>query len=369
MIAKLDQERAGWRARCRAAGAAGAALTLLLLAAGCGSEAESSYAPAAVVEAARVEPRNFSERLELVGQLTAAESVMIRPEIAGVVESVAFREGQRVEAGELLFTLRSGEQRAAVREANAQRALALDVFKRTEALSKVKVSALSELDRARAEVEAAEANVDMARINLERTEIRAPFDGALGARLVSPGDRIDSDTDLVQIDAVEKLRLEFSLPESAVSLAGIGLAVSVQVAAFPDEPFAGEVYFVSPSLDPTSRRLPLKAWVANQEGRLRPGMFGRVEIEVDRVHSALVVPDGAIAFDAAGTFVWRVSDEQRAERVKVELGPRQDGQVVVRSGIAAGDVIVTSGNLKLFPGIAVQIREPAKDVAASTEPN
>jgi membrane fusion protein (multidrug efflux system) len=341
----------------------------LLIAAGCGSDAESVYAPEAVVEAARIDPQRFAEHLELVGQFTAAESVMIRPEIAGVIAFVAFQEGQRVEEGAPLFTLRSGEQRAALREANAQRALALDVFKRTEALSKVNISALSELDRARAEVEAAEANVDMARINLERTEIRAPFDGAMGARLVSPGDRVDSDIDLVQLDAADKLRLEFSLPEAAVSLAQSGLSVAVRVAAYPDEVFSGEVFFVSPSLDPNSRRLPLKAWISNEDGRLRPGMFARVEVEVDRMPDALVVPDSAIAYDATGTFVWRVSAEQRAERVAVELGPRQDGHVVVRSGIAAGDVIVTSGNLKLFPGIAIQVRKPGGEIVSSAEAN
>jgi membrane fusion protein (multidrug efflux system) len=370
MIGKPSQRAASQPAQRREARALWAAVALpLLLATGCGSDVESSYALAAVVEAEQIDPQHFVERLELVGQFTAAECVMIRPEIAGVIESVAFQEGQRVEDGDLLFTLRSGEQRAALREANAQRALALDVFRRTEALSKVKVSAVSELDRARAEVEAAEANVDMARINLERTEIRAPFDGAVGARLVSPGDRVDPDIDLVQLDAVERLRLEFSLPEAAVSLARSGLPVAVRVAAYPDEVFSGEVYFVSPSLDPHSRRLPLKAWILNEEGRLRPGMFARVEVEVDRVLSALVVPDSAIAYDATGTFVWRVSAEQRAERVAVELGARQDGHVVVRSGIAAGDLIVTSGNLKLFPGIAVQIREPSGDVVSHAEAN
>ena len=366
MTGKQAQEtvsQAGWRALW-------AALALApLLAAGCGPDADSVYEATAVVEATRVDPQRFAERLELVGQLTAAESVMIRPEIAGVIASVAFQEGQRVKEGDPLFTLRPGEQRAALREANAQRALALDVFKRTEALSKVNVSALSEHDRAREEVEAAEANVDMARINLERTEIRAPFDGALGARLVSPGDRVDSDSDLVQLDAVQKLRLEFSMPETAVSLARNGLVVAVRVAAYPDEVFSGEVYFVSPSLDPNSRRLPLKAWIPNEAGQLRPGMFARVEVEVDRALDALVVPDSAIAYDAVGTFVWRVDAEQRAERVPVVLGPRQDGQVVVRSGIAAGDVVVTSGNLKLFPGIAVQIREPGGDVVSHAEAN
>lgn len=345
------------------------ALAGALAVAGCGSGGEAEFAPLAVVEAEPVTPQLFAERLELVGQLSARESVVLRPEIAGVIESVEFEEGERAAAGAVLFVLRSEEQRAVLREANAQLALAMDVFKRTEKLSKVKVSAVSELDRARAEVDAAQAYVDLARVNLGRTQIRAPFDGALGARWVSPGDRVDTDTDLVQFDAVDRLRLEFSMPEAAVALARKGLVVSAQVAAYPDESFAGEVYFVSPSLDPNSRRLPLKAWVPNEGGRLRPGMFARVELEVDRRERALVVPDSAIAYDAAGTFVWRVTGEQRAERVAVEVGARRDGHVVVRSGIAAGDVIVTSGSLKLFPGIAVELRTAGDPVASHAEPD
>ena len=186
-----------------------------LVSAGCSSDALESPegAPPSVVETARVESRLFSERVGVVGQLAAAESVVIRPELAGVLESIEFQEGQQVAAGEVLFVLRSAEQRAALREAEANRVLAADVFARTEKLSKVNVSAASELTRARAGVAAAEALVDLARVNVERTRIRAPFDGALGARDVSPGDWVDSDVALVQIDAVDRLQLQFSLPD------------------------------------------------------------------------------------------------------------------------------------------------------------
>jgi membrane fusion protein (multidrug efflux system) len=327
-----------------------------LLATGCHSDALESQQgpPPSVVETARVEARLFAERDEVVGQLAAAESVIIRPEIAGVVESIAFQEGQRVAAGEVLFVLRADEQRAALREAEANRVLAADVFERTEKLSKVKVSAVSELTQARARVAAAEAVVDLARVNLERTQIRAPFDGALGARSVSPGDRIDSDIALVQIDAVDRLQLQFSLPENAIALAQPGLEVTARVAAYPDEGFAGVVYFVSPALDPQSRRLALKAWVSNADGRLRPGMFARVDLEVERTEHALLVPESAIANDANGPYVWRVTPENLAERASVKLGTRREGQVVILSGLNSGDTIVTSGTHKIYAGVVVE---------------
>jgi len=339
-----------------------------LAATGCNSDALDAMEgpPPSFVEMARVESRLFSERVQAVGQLAAAESVVIRPEVSGIVESIEFQEGQRVSAGDVLFVLRSDEQRAALREAEADRLLAADVFERTEKLSKVKVSAASELTRARAGVAAAEAVVDLARVNLERTRVIAPFDGALGARSVSPGDWVDSDVALVQIDAVDRLQLQFSLPENAIALAEPGLEVTTRVAAYPDEEFKGVVYFVSPALDKASRRLALKAWVPNADGRLRPGMFARVELEVERTEHAVVIPESAVASDATGSYVWRVNSDSVAERAAVELGTRRDGQVVIVAGLAPGETIVTSGTHKVFEGVSVQ--SPAAVPAVSGTP-
>jgi membrane fusion protein (multidrug efflux system) len=338
-----------------------------LAATGCGSDALESTGgmPPSVVEISRVESRVFSERVHVVGQLAAAESVIVRPEVAGIVESIEFQEGQRVSKGDVLFVLRSEEQRAALREAEANRVLAADVFERTEKLSKVNVSAVSELTRARAGVAAAKAVADLALVNLERTRILAPFDGALGARSVSPGDWVDVGADLVQIDAVDRLQLQFSLPENAIALAEPGLEVTARVAAYPDERFPGEVYFVSPALDRSSRRLALKAWVANTDGRLRPGMFSRVELEVERTEQAVIIPESAIANDASGPYVWRVNPESVAERAAVELGTRRDGQVVIVSGLASGDAIVTSGTHKVFEGGSVQSPDAAPAVSGT----
>jgi membrane fusion protein (multidrug efflux system) len=338
-----------------------------LMAVSCHSDAlESSEGPPpSVVETVLVESRLFSERVEVVGQLAAAESVVVRPEVAGIVGSIEFDEGQRVSKGDVLFVLRSEEQRAALREAEANRVFAADVFDRTEKLSKVKVSAVSELTQARARVAAAQAVVDLARVNLERTRILAPFDGALGARSVSPGDWVDVGADLVQIDAVDRLQLQFSLPENAIALAEPGLEVTARVAAYSGEGFTGVVYFISPALDEESRRLALKAWVPNAKGRLRPGMFSRVELEVERTEQAVVIPESAIANDAAGSYVWRVGSESLAERAAVELGTRRDGQVVIISGLAPGDTIVTSGTHKVYEGGGVRSPEDVPAVSGT----
>jgi membrane fusion protein (multidrug efflux system) len=350
--------------------ALGAVAPALLTACGDPAADHRGGRPPTFVEAMRVEPQPFRDVVELVGQLEADESVVIKPEIAGIVESIDFQEGETVPAGKVLFRLQSARQRASLREAQARRLLAADVFRRTSELAKKQISATAELDRARAELEAADAAVEITQVELDRTEIRAPFDGSVGARQVSPGDRVDGDTSLVQIDKIDRLQLLFAVPETAVRLVRNGIDVSLSVAPFPGERFPGKVFFVAPSLDPETRRLMLKAGVPNAEGRLRPGMFATIEAEVERIDAALVVPESAIVYDSAGAFVWRIGEGDVPVRVPVELGPRREGSVVVRKGLAPGDRVVSAGTHKVVPGAPVVIRAsdgetPAGEPAAA----
>ncbi|MEW6272286.1 MAG: efflux RND transporter periplasmic adaptor subunit, partial [Thermodesulfobacteriota bacterium] len=274
-----------------------AALLAALLAA-CGSRADSTARngpPPVAVEMTTVQRSSISETVELVGQLEADESVVLKPETQGVIASIAFEEGQRVERGALLFRLRDEEQRARLAEAVAALSLAEEEYRRAQSLAKQRTLSPAELDAATSRLDAARARRDLAQVELDRTEIRAPFDGVLGARRVSPGDRVDEDTELVRIDALSRLRLAFSVPEIGVPLAKIGLPLEITVAAYPGERFPGEVYFVAPSLDPANRRLLMKAFVPNDEHRLRPGFFANVHLELAEHDDALVVPESAVA--------------------------------------------------------------------------
>jgi membrane fusion protein (multidrug efflux system) len=204
------------------------------------------------------------------------------------------------------------------------------------------------------------ARVELARVQLERTRIRAPFDGVMGALRVAPGDPMTQDTELVRIDAIDRVQLEFSLPEVAVAVVQVGVPVSLSVAPYPGESFPGEVYFVSPTLDPATRRILVKAWVPNADHRLRPGLFAQVEAEVGRQENALLVPESALVYSLDGTYVWRVDAESRAERVDVEVGLRREGHAEIRDGLRPGDVVVAAGIHKVVAGGRVE--------AAGTEP-
>ena len=335
----------------------GMALLALLLAA-CGSPANSAHPKAAPppvnVELASVQPTSISDVVDLVGQLEAEESVVLKPETSGVVQEVFFQEGDRVKAGQPLFQLRDGEERARLRETSAELTLAEDELRRTRALAEKQTVSAAELDRATATAESARARRELAEVELERMLIRAPFDGVLGTRDVSPGDRVSKTTALVRIDALDRLRLLFSVPEIGVNAMRVGSTVAVQVAPYPEEQFPGEVYFVAPTLDPTSRRLTLKAWVANPEHRLRPGLFANIKLEVSRRDQTLVIPESALAYDADGAFVWRAGANDAAERVPVQIGIREQGRVEVVAGLAAGDRVVAAGTHKVAPGAVLR---------------
>jgi membrane fusion protein (multidrug efflux system) len=307
-----------------------------------------------MVEVGNVQRESITDVVDLVGQLEAEESVMVKAETEGTIESVEFVEGARVAAGELLFRLRDDEQKARLREAQAGMTMAQQDYERAKSLHKRQTISQAELDRAQSNWLQAEAERDLAEVMLKRTEIRAPFAGVLGARLVAPGDRVDRETDLIRVQSVDRLRLVFTVPEIAVAVARPGILLSIEVAPLPNESFAGEVYFVAPSLEPSTRRLLLKAWVPNSEGKLRPGLFANIRVQIAQHEGALTVPETAVAYDTQGPHVWRVNQDNLAERVAVEVGIRQKGRAEIVGGdLAEQDRIVSAGTHKVVPGATI----------------
>lgn len=356
-------------ARARLALAATALLCPLSVLPGCdatGGAAAPGGPPPVQVETDTARRQDLVDVIDLVGQLEAEEAVMIKPETEGTIASVELEEGARVHAGDLLFRLKADEQKARLREAVAKLTLAQQDYERAKTLRAGNTISQSELDRAESSLQQALAERDLAEVELERTEIRAPFDGVLGARRVSPGDRIDDDTTLVRIDAVDRLRLLFTVPEIGLRAVHVDDPVEIRVAPWPDERFLGKVYFVAPSIDPRTRRLLLKAWVPNPHRRLRPGLFTNIQLEIAHHDDALVIPESAIAYDAQGPFVWRVDAQDTAERVAVSLGIRKDGRVQVTSGLRAGDRVVSAGTHKVAPGapLKVAVAPPAAPAPA-----
>jgi membrane fusion protein (multidrug efflux system) len=340
---------------------AAAALAVLWLA-GCKGADHGFAPPPPVVEVFTVVPETVRDTIVLVGQLESESSVELRPEIDGMVESIDFAEGQSVKKGDVLLSLRDAEQRAQLRESRARAKLAEEIFRRISLLAEKEVSARVEFDKASAELEVARAEVELREVELAKTKVRAPFDGVVGARMVSPGERVRRSTKLVKVDAIDRLQLVFAVPEIGVPFVRTHMPVKISVKPFPEIRFDGEVFFVSPTLDAATRRLTLKAWVPNPERKLQPGLFANLEVQLAERENALVVPDAALMVDQAGAFVWRIGADGKASRAPIEIGLRKAARVEIASGLEPGDKIVSAGTQKVTEGAPVVIagQEPAK---------
>jgi membrane fusion protein (multidrug efflux system) len=264
-----------------------------------------------------------------------------------------------VAQGTVLYRLKSDEARARLAEAQANLALAREVYARTSKLATRDAASAAAKDQATAQLGVAQARLELAQLELARTEIRAPFAGALGQRLVSLGDRVTDETPLVQLDAVQRLQVSFAISELGILFTRVGAPVEVRVAPYPGESFHGEVFFVSPTLDPATRRIVAKAWVPNPDGRLRAGLFASVDMQVDERENAIVVPESAVVFDREGTYVWKLLEGDVATRVPIQVGLRKDGRVEVTLGLQPGDRIVTAGTHKVSEGKKVAVVAPS----------
>ena len=325
-----------------------------------------------VVEVIPIERRDLRETLTVVGSLEANESVEIRPEVAGLVRAIYFQEGQQVKAGEVLVKIDDAELLAQMAQIEARFKLAELNVSRSENLSESRTIPQSEYDRARSEFAAVQAERSLLRLRLEKTEIKAPFDGQLGARTISAGDVVTTNTIITKLDDLSRLKISFPVPERFLAKVHPRTQVqaSTRLAGRSDQQVrtTGEVYFVSASIDRATRSSEVKAILQNSGPDLRPGMFANVEILLDTREQVLTVPEGAILTDARGVQIIIVGEKDGqpvAEFVPVETGLRTRGMVEVRPQsreIAPGTAVVASGvgALILFPGSPLDPR-PLRD--------
>jgi membrane fusion protein (multidrug efflux system) len=315
--------------------------------------------PATLVEV--VQPQRGLVRDELLtfGSLLADESVLLRSEIDGRIAALYFQEGERVAAGALLVSLDDAVSRAELAQARADLELAERSLQRTRQLFQRGASNPQALDQARAQQRAALASVQLAEARLDKTRLRAPHAGTLGLRQVSVGDYVEAGQDLVNLEVLDPLKVEFRIPQKAVSQVRRGQAVELGVDAWPDERFPGRIYALNPRLDEVGRSQTVRAQVANADGRLHPGQFVRLWVILAERPQAVLLPEEAVMPLGAQQYVNLVVDG-RVERRAVQLGRRRDGLVEVREGLDGTESVISAGWHKVAPGMAVRTREAGK---------
>lgn len=320
------------------------------------------------VEVVKVALDTASDTVSAVGTLRSNESVVVRPEVSGRIASINFQEGGRVEKGAVIVAIDASVQEAELAQARASLALRQQSLARTQDLMRDKYVSQSALDEAVANLRVAEANVQLAEAKRDKMRIRAPFSGVIGIRKVSAGDYVKEGQDLVTLEDTSALKVDFRVPEVLLARVGKNQSLELMTEAAPGRRFAANVFAIDPAVDENGRALYLRARLKNEEGRLRPGMFVRVQLLLDERKNAMMVPEESLVPVGDEQFVFRVTDG-KAERVKVRTGLRRGGRVEIREGLAPGDTVVTAGQIKLRDGVPVRaVNAPAAGEPALAAP-
>lgn len=347
-----------------------ASLSTLIFLSACGKKTAAQGGPPGgtqkqPVEVVAVQRRDLTDMLSVVGSLAANESAQIRPEIAGQVRAVMFNEGDRVTKGQLLMQIDDQELRAQLAQSEARFKLAELNLKRSQNLSEARSMSQAEADRFSSEHASALADLALLKIRLEKTAIKAPFDGVIGARTVSPGDYVTAQSAVTTIDDLSRMKIEFQVPERYVTKVHAGTPFVVRSSsANRAADFAGEVYFVASIIDRATRSSQVKGYLTSPSPGLKPGMFANVDLVLEVRQGALTVPEGAILTTPTGTIIVAVKEEgsdKVAEFVPVRTGLRSRGYVEVealRGKLDEGRQVVASGvgALILFPGAKLDLR-------------
>lgn len=306
-----------------------------------------------VVEAAPVEQVALPRGVSAVGSLRSENSVMLRPEITGRIAQINFDEGGKVKQGQVLVRLDDSVAKAQLQQAQANLSLAQSQYRRAVELGKQGFISKQARDEAASQLKVQQAAAALAQANLDKTVIAAPFDGLVGLRTVSVGDYVSPGIDLVPIESVDPLKVDFRIPEQFLGLVHPGLKLMLGFDALPGQEREGEVGAISPLVDVGGRSILLRANVPNADGALRPGMFARVRLQFAD-DQGLVVPETALAPSGEEQYVFRIQDG-KAARVVVQVGLRRGGKVEILDGLKAGDQVVTAGLQKLRDGVEVRV--------------
>lgn len=333
--------------------------------AGPGARGPSGPAP---VEAGTARALRIVDDAQAVGSLRAVQSVMVRPEVSGRVASIGFQEGQRVRRGQLLVQLDDSVPAAQLKQARAQAGIARTNLQRSRELLAQGFVSQSAVDQNAAALEVAESQVALAEAQLARLRVVAPFDAVAGIRQVNVGDYLKDGADIVALEDLSAVFVDFRLPERYLPQLRTGLDVDVVIDALPGRPFKGRIEALDAQVDANGRSLLVRARMANP-GTLRAGMFARARVVFSVREGAVVVPEEALVPQGGEQYLYKVVDgpdgQKVARRQVARIGLRQPGQVEILEGLSPGDRVVIAGQARLR-GESAPVR--LIDLAAASEP-
>ncbi|TDB05125.1 efflux RND transporter periplasmic adaptor subunit [Halomonas marinisediminis] len=323
--------------------------------------------PTAVI-AAEAHLEAWSDPLASLGTLRADESVTLSATVTDTVAELNFRDGEEVEAGQLLIRLADDEAQADLLAAQALREERRNAVNRLTQLQQRNLAPRGDLEDARSRLRQVEAEIQALEARLNDYRLRAPFGGRVGFRNVSVGTLVTPGTELVTLDKLDVMKLDFTLPELTLGEISPGLALSATSAAYPDTVFGAEIASIGTRIDPVSRSVSVRALIDNPEGKLRPGMLMNVVVQRE-ARRALVIPESALIPEGRRQFVLTLTpdDEHRVTRREVSIGARRKGEVEILTGLEAGQLVVAHGTERVRDGQPTRLLGILDDTTSVSE--
>ncbi|MFD0669547.1 efflux RND transporter periplasmic adaptor subunit [Ramlibacter sp. MAHUQ-53] len=328
------------------------------------SGAASGPARAPSVEVAKVEVARLVDDAQAVGTLRSRQNVVVRPEVSGRIAQINFRDGQRVKRGQVMVQLDDELPRAQVAQARAELSIAQANHKRNQELVAQNFISQRSVDESGAALQVAQAKLALAEATANRLRILAPFDGIAGIRSVNVGDYLKDGADIVNLEDLDAILVDYRLPERFQTKLRPGQVAKVGIDALPGRSFNARILAIDPLVDANGRSVGVRGCIDNRLQQLRPGMFARVTAVFGERSEARVVPEEAIVPQGGRQFVIKVADGadgKVAQRVEVKVGLRLPGKVEILEGLEPGDTVVVAGQQRVQrDGMAVRVVEPGR---------
>ncbi|NUY79730.1 efflux RND transporter periplasmic adaptor subunit [Flavobacterium sp. MAH-1] len=299
-------------------------------------------------------PQDFDNNLSLSGSIEANESIDVRSEVAGIVEKIFFSEGMVVSKGQILFKVNDVELRAQLSKAQTAQQLASENERRAKLLLEKEAISREEYDIASADFKSAKAETQLIQAQLGKTSVRAPFSGKIGLRSISPGTYVTAETIVAKLVNSSDVKITFSVPEKYASQMTLNSTVAFTIAGNTDT-LSAKIYAIEPEIAVDTRTLRMRAIAQNPNGKLLPGTFANVQLPLQKIKDAIVIPTEAVVPIQNGKKVF-ISDNGKAKEIKVETATRTDAEILILSGLKAGDTVITTGVMTLKDEAPVKVR-------------
>ncbi|MDR9415317.1 MAG: efflux RND transporter periplasmic adaptor subunit [Gracilimonas sp.] len=302
-----------------------------------------------------VEPQIYENKIYSTGTLIANEDVQLRSEISGKIVEMRLQEGQQVKAGDLLIKINDSELQAQLKQVQFRLNLAEVREKRQRTLLERGGISQEQYDATLNELNVLRSEMDLIRAQIDKTEIKAPFDGVVGLRYVSTGSYITPSTQIATIQSINPIKVEFSIPERYAGIVKVGNKVVFNVQG-QEKDFEAEIYAIEPRINIQTRTLMMRALADNTKGTLLPGAFANIELILEEIENSLMIPAISVIPELQGQKIYMLKNGVVAEQ-SISTGIRTERYVQVTDGLSPGDTVLTSGLLQVRNGMDVKVNQ------------